>query len=78
MKNLMSTFWKVYTYLKLRYFLALAKMASYEKSEHFLNLFSKSFNKNESFRIIDIMFTGSPVGKRNNADDALRVQAFTF
>lgn len=52
------------------------QMASYEKSEHFLNLFSKSFNKNESFRIIDIMFTGSPVGKMNNADDALRVQAF--
>lgn len=52
------------------------QMEEYEKSEDFLNFFSGQFNKEKSFRIIDLMFTGSPLGKSHNRDDALRVQSF--
>ncbi|MDX7852216.1 hypothetical protein SJS44_10695 [Aeromonas caviae] len=52
------------------------QMASYEKSELFLKAFSDVFNKDKPFRVIDMMFTGSPVGKKHNADDALRIQGF--
>ncbi|WP_444939393.1 hypothetical protein [Microbulbifer sp. JMSA002] len=30
----------------------------------------------KALRILDLMFTGSPVGKQNNKDDALRLQSF--
>lgn len=35
-----------------------------------------SVDPSKPLRILDLMFTGSPLGKSHNADDALRIQGF--